>query len=58
MIIIIFNLVVATIVFNTTTYIVREELEFVTWKIVISVPAPSDTVLRLNQATEGTATSM
>ena len=58
MIIIIFNCIVPTIGFNTTTYIVKEELGFVTWKIVISVPVPSDTVLRLNPVTEGTATSM
>ena len=57
-IIIILNFIAVTIGFNTTTYTVREELGFVTWRIVISVPVPSDTVLRLNQVTEGTATSM
>ena len=47
-----------TIGFSPITYQEREEVGFVTWRIVTSNPVPSDTVLRIDEVIGGTATSM
>ena len=47
-----------TIGFSPITYREKEEVGFVTWRIVASSPVPSDTVLRIDEMIGGTATSM
>ena len=45
--------------FNPTIYTVQEEIGFVTWRVVASVPVDSDIVIRINEITSGrSATSM
>ena len=57
--IIFYNIIAVTIGFNPTIYTVQEEIGFVTWRVVASVPVDSDIVIRINEITSGrSATSM
>ena len=47
-----------TIGFSPITYQEREEVGFVTWRIVASNPVPSNTVLRIDEVIGGTAKSI
>ena len=50
--------IVTTIGFSPITYREREEVGFVTLRIVASNPLPIDTVLQIDEVIGGTATSM
>ena len=47
-----------TIGFSPITYPDKEEVGFVTWRIVAGSPVPNDTVLQINEVIGGMATSM